>query len=48
MALVGTRSAAPVAEGVKLMGVAVRRMARVEGVREGRRGVKVANVLHGG
>jgi hypothetical protein len=44
MALVGTISALA-AEGVKVVGSAVRRMAEVRGVREGRRGTRVVKVL---
>lgn len=43
MALEGTRSAEAAVEGVKLEGRTVRRT--VEGVREGRRGTRVVNVL---
>lgn len=45
MADEGTTSAAPAAEGVKLVGDAVRRMAAVRGVRDGRRGTRVVKVL---
>jgi hypothetical protein len=43
MAVEGTRSAEAAVEGVKLEGRTVRRT--VEGVREGRRGTRVVNVL---